>query len=382
MKKVLKLILVLFGSIIGVLAFVVVLFLQLSPQFGQSPNEEQKIEYAKTGHYEDEKFINLEEFSLELNCHSITAMLREIFNPNPNISPSKNIEVLKISFEEINNKTDTLTRITWFGHSTFLIELDGKNILIDPVFGDYAAPHKWLGRKRYNEEMPIDIEQLPQIDAIIISHDHYDHLDYPSIEKLKLKANHFFVPLGVGNHLKSWNIPQEKIHELDWWQEIKFGSINLIFAPSKHMSGRGITDQSSTLWGSWIIKGNKDNIYFSGDGGYGSHFKEIGEKYGPFDIGLMECGQYNELWSDVHMMPEQTVQAGFDVRAKMILPIHWGAFTLAAHSWTDPIERVTLRAKEMGMPITTPQIGESVILGDINYSTDRWWENYVLKNKK
>jgi L-ascorbate metabolism protein UlaG (beta-lactamase superfamily) len=162
---------------------------------------------------------------------------------------------------------------------------------------------------------------------------------------------------------------------MDWWQEEKWKSLHIAFTPSRHMSGRGITDQSATLWGSWVFKGTHKSIYFSGDGGYGKHFKEIGKQYGPFDIGLMECGQYNKLWADVHMMPEQTVLASIDVGANMIVPIHWGAFSLASHSWTDPIERVTKKAKEMNVTIATPRIGEPLVVGDTIYPQSAWWES-------
>jgi L-ascorbate metabolism protein UlaG (beta-lactamase superfamily) len=376
MKRIIKWILKVVGSVIALILVIGLSFLYFSPQFGRLANDEQIQEYQKTGHFSDGKFLNKEEIVMELNCHSITQMFKEIFEPDPNIAPKKNIEVQKIEPKILVGNSDSLVRLTWFGHSTFLVEMDGKIILLDPVFGKYAAPHPLLGRERYNHKMPITIEDLPQIDAIIISHDHYDHLDYPSIKKLKLKTKHFFVPLGVGNHLREWGIEDENITEMDWWQEDQLDAITIAFTPSRHMSGRGLSDQSATLWGSWVLQSSNANIYFSGDGGYGTHFKEIGEKYGPFDLGLMECGQYNKLWADVHMMPEQTVKAAQDVGAKQIIPIHWGAFSLATHSWTDPIERITKEAKELQLPIATPQIGEPFIVGDSLRVNSNWWRKY------
>ncbi len=373
MKILLKWFFITLGLIILVVSVTGFAFLNLSPQFGGSVSEEQQKLYATTGHYEDDIFINDEEIVMEVNCHSIMAMIKEIMNPDPNVAPDHNVEVEKIDPQSLLDTSDSLTRITWLGHSSFLIEIGGKKLLIDPIFGQYAAPHRYLGRIRFNREMPITIPKLSDIDAVIISHDHYDHLDYPSINELKTKVNHFFVPLGVGNHLKRWDISTDKISELDWWEEAFYKDLKTVLTPSRHMSGRRLTDQSATLWGSWIIQNQRTNIYFSGDGGYGKHFKEIGEKYGPFDVGLMECGQYNELWKDVHMMPEESVVAAQDVKAKLIIPIHWGSFALATHSWTDPVERITEAAHEMNVPIATPKIGEVIQLTDSLPNTSKWW---------
>jgi L-ascorbate metabolism protein UlaG (beta-lactamase superfamily) len=189
-------------------------------------------------------------------------------------------------------------------------------------------------------------------------------------------VKHFYVPLGVENHLISWGVPERSISVLDWWEETKTMGIELICAPARHFSGRGLTDRASTLWCSWIIKGKNSKIYFSGDSGYGPHFKEIGTKYGPFDIALMECGQYNQQWEAIHMMPEQTAQAGIEVRADLIMPIHWGAFTLALHSWTDPVERLLEKAKELNIPVATPVVGEPIFVGDTSYPISAWWEEY------
>lgn len=374
MKKILKWLALTITSIILITLVVGFSFLNVSPQFGGTASDEQKQQYAATGHYADGIFINDEAIVMEINCHSLMAMIREVMNPDPNVAPAKNIEVEKIDPHSLLGPSDTRTRITWLGHSSFLIETAGKKVLLDPVFGQYAAPHRLLGRIRFNREMPIKISDLTHIDAVIISHDHYDHLDYPSIEALKDKVGQFFVPLGVGNHLRRWNIEEDKISELDWWQETTYHGLKIVLTPSRHMSGRGLTDQSATLWGSWIVQSEYTNIYFSGDGGYGKHFKAIGEKYGPFDVGLMECGQYNELWRDVHMMPEESVTAALEVKAELIVPVHWGSFALATHSWTEPVERITKAAQHMNIPVATPRIGESIVLSDpVQVKTDRWW---------
>lgn len=378
LRRIFKILKWTFGSIIGAVVVIGVigfLFVGLSPQFGGKASEAQKIQYAATGHYSDGVFTNKEEIVMEVDCHSVTQMLKELLDPDPHIAPLEDIAVVKVPKDILTVSQDGFTRITWLGHSSFLLEMDGKKILLDPVFSQYAAPHALLGRQRYSSQMPFELADIPHVDAVIISHDHYDHLDYESIVQLKDKTDAFFVPLGVGNHLRRWEIADDRIHEMDWWEETQLGTIRVAFTPSRHMSGRSLNDQSATLWGSWVLTGAIENVFFSGDGGYGEHFKFIGEQYGPFDIGLMECGQYNVLWADIHMMPAQTVQASFDVGAEMILPIHWGAFTLASHSWTHPIETVTANAAERGLPVTTPQIGESFILGN-EAPKDAWWEQY------
>lgn len=374
MRQLLKWIILGLFSLLAALFLIGFLFLKFSPQFGESATATEQIAYAATGHYENGIFLNEEAIDMKVDCHSIQKMLEETLNPDPNVAPKQDVQVKKIAPETILNKPDSLVRVTWFGHSTFLIEIDGKIILLDPIFGQYAAPHRWLGRKRFNSEMPIGIAQLPTIDAIVISHDHYDHLDYESIKQLKVKTDHFFVPLGVDNHLERWGVAEEKISKMDWWEEQNFKGLTIAFTPSRHMSGRGLGDQSATLWGSWVIRGSTRSVFFSGDGGYGKHFSTIGEKYGGFDIALMECGQYNQLWADVHMMPEQTVRAGQEVRAKLIVPVHWGSFALSTHSWTDPVERIMQQAQKVGMPIATPQIGEPIILDQSEIPRAKWWE--------
>ncbi|MCH2200128.1 MAG: MBL fold metallo-hydrolase [Flavobacteriales bacterium] len=381
LKRIIKRVFAFLGIVISLITIVGVAFVNLSPQFGGHASDEQKEAYTATGHYEDGVFTNKEMIIMEMNCHSISAMIKETINPDPNVAPPDNIEVEKFDPKELLNIDVESSRVTWLGHSSFLLETAGKVILLDPVFGQYAAPHPLLGRARFNKEMPITIADIPHVNAVIISHGHYDHLDYESIIELRDKVEHFFVPLGVGNHLRRWEVAEDKISEMDWWQEVQLDQMSIVFTPSRHISGRGLTDQSATLWGSWVIQHQYLSLYFSGDGGYGEHFKEIGEQYGRFDIALMECGQYNDLWADVHMSPEQTVQASLDVKTDLMVPIHWGSFQLATHSWTDPVERATVEASNKNVPIATPNIGESITSpGHLNLSFDPWWEEEKRKN--
>ena len=184
----------------------------------------------------------------------------------------------------------------------------------------------------------------------------------------------FYTPLGVGVHLIEWGVDKERIIELDWWEETNYEDLIFRCTPAQHFSGRKLSNRQSTLWSSWVIQSDKENIFFSGDSGYGPHFKEIGEKYGPFDIAMMECGQYNEMWPEIHMFPEETAQAGLDVQAKQIMPIHWGAFKLAMHEWTDPIERVVAKADELKIPVIAPEIGQPIVIEKITYDKNYWWK--------
>lgn len=217
------------------------------------------------------------------------------------------------------------------------------------------------------------MENLKNIDAIVISHDHYDHLDFESVKQLLPHTKKFYTALGVGSHLKRWGVPSSKIVELDWWQNSALENLTLTATPSRHFSGRTFSDRNKTQWASWVIEGKYNKIYFSGDSGYGPHFKSIGQKLGPFDFAMVECGQYNENWSAIHMMPEQSAQVGLDLDAKVIMPIHWGEFDLSLHSWTDPIERVTEAAKNLNQPIIHPRIGLRFEISEM--PDDRWWES-------
>lgn len=361
------------GSILLLIVLVGVLFVNLSPEFGGKISKEQKAEYAKSVNHKDGKFVNIKTVNMDMSMSDMGKTMMKYFSPPPKTVPKNDIPTLKIDSVDIAQFKDS-TRLIWFGHSTFLLQIQNKNVLIDPMFGKVPAPNPMLGSNRFSKELPIEIEELPKIDAVIISHDHYDHLDYGSIKKLKDKVEMFYTPLGVGAHLQAWKIDKKRIVELDWWEEVNFKNLTFRCTPAQHFSGRGVTDRFNTLWCSWIIKSDKENIFFSGDSGYAPHFKEIGEKYGPFDLAMLECGQYNKLWADIHMFPEETAQAGIDLKAKQIMPIHWGAFKLAMHSWTDPIERVSKKSNDLGIDFIAPQIGEPIFLND-GKMRSKWWQN-------
>jgi L-ascorbate metabolism protein UlaG (beta-lactamase superfamily) len=255
-----------------------------------------------------------------------------------------------------------------------MVEIAGKTLLLDPMLGHTPSPIPFTGSRRYSGQLPFELGELPAIDAVIISHDHYDHLDYGSIQRLKSIVQRFIVPLGVGAHLESWGVPKSAIEEHGWGDAFEYGGLKLVCMPARHFSGRSVGGADSTLWCSWIIDSGSERIFFSGDSGYGPHFREIGETYGPFDLTMMDCGQYDDRWPGVHMRPEEAVQAHLDVNGKRLVPIHWAAFTLAVHDWSEPAERVLQAAKQRGIQLATPRIGEPVPVRSAEYPAEAWWQ--------
>ncbi len=262
----------------------------------------------------------------------------------------------------------------WLGHSTFLVNLNGEIILFDPVFSTYAAPFVFLN-KRFQPPV-ISLDELPLIDYIVISHDHYDHLDTKSIKHFIDKDTKFVVPLGVFSHLRSWGINSKRVTELDLWEKTKQSDLTFIATPAQHFSGRAKFFQNNTLWVSWVIYDKKYKIFFSGDSGYFTHFKEIGNKYGPFDITFLENGQYNKDWPTSHLFPDQTIQAFKDLKGKALMTVHWGMFDLSVHNWYDPIEHSSKLSSKENIVHFTPKIGE-VVNVDKKNKTTKWWKNLL-----
>lgn len=276
-------------------------------------------------------------------------------------------------------------RITWLGHSTMLVEIDGQRVLIDPVWGERASPFTWVGPARFHPP-PLALDDLPPLDLVVISHDHYDHLDYPTILELAKRDVQFVVPVGVGAHLSYWGVPTDRIVELDWWQvyvpKEKAGGIpegfQVAATPARHFSGRSLFDRDQTLWAGWALIGPKHRVFYSGDTALFPGFREIGEKLGPFDATLIEAGAYNQAWADVHLGPEQAVRAHQLVRGKVMIPVHWGTFNLSIHGWTEPMERVLVAAQAAGVTVVTPRPGESVS-PKAPAPPARWWPQVPWK---
>jgi L-ascorbate metabolism protein UlaG (beta-lactamase superfamily) len=264
-------------------------------------------------------------------------------------------------------------RITWFGHSSLLVEIDAERVLLDPVWSERCSPLRFMGPARFHPA-PVALADLPPLSAVVISHDHYDHLDYSTILQLNALHTRFIVPLGVGAHLEYWGVPASQIEELEWWQSVRVGNVELVATPARHFSGRSLmmADRDQTLWSGWAMLGPTHRVYYSGDTALFPTFQEIGDRLGPFDASLIEVGAYNQLWADVHLGPEQALQAHAMVRGGVLFPVHWGTFDLALHAWTEPMERVLVAAAARGVTVVAPKPGQSIEPA-APPPLERWW---------
>ncbi len=308
-----------------------------------------------------------------LDFWDIPGVILSQFKGRENRQPKQPLPVMPFDLEAFLTPADK-AKIIWYGHSAILMRIADKTVLIDPMMGPDASPPAPSRLARFTEDTLTLLDDFPPIDLLLMSHDHYDHLDFASIEKLKSKTKQFVVGLGVGRHLEAWDIPAAQISELDWWQQFSGESLEITYTPTRHFSGRGISDRMKSMWGGWSIKSSSEKIWFSGDGGYGDHFKEVGQKLGPFDFAFMECGQYNEKWPETHMFPEESVQAALDGGAKVIMPVHWAGFALSSHTWTEPVERFTAACEELKVKVLTPKIGE--LFSYTDYRSEEWWQRH------
>jgi L-ascorbate metabolism protein UlaG (beta-lactamase superfamily) len=272
-------------------------------------------------------------------------------------APTFQIPVVLMPPERLQITAPPGLRAFWFGHATVLVEIDGVRVLTDPVLSDRVSPVP-VGPSRFHPP-PIALANLTGIDAVVISHDHYDHLDMATVQHLASRGTHFYAGLGIGAHLERWAVPAAQIHEMDWWDSASLRGVTITCAPSRHYSGRRWMD-NSTLWSSWMLRGAGRAVYFSGDTGYGPHFAEIRRRLGAADINLMKIGAYGETWLDIHMDPESAVRAHQDLGARLLLPVHWATFDLSYHAWEEPIVRTLKAAATRGVEVVTPRVGEAV----------------------
>ncbi len=363
--------------VVFIIASVMAFFNQAcsSAVYSSEDNKMNRIENSK--HYKDGKFFNEAAWNQSMLGFAGT-MWDFIFSDNQR-TPEDSLPVQQIDFNKFTEAGDSALNVTWAGHSSLLINIDGYRILTDPVFEKSLS---FFGPSRYNGNVPLDITQLPEVDLVLISHNHYDHLNKFTIKSIHEKVKHFIVPLAVGAELEGWGVPREKITEMDWWEETGHGNGLMIAAtPAQHFSGRGITDRDETLWASYVIEARNHKIYFSGDSGYFEGFKQIGDKYGPFDMTFIECGAYNKKWHHIHMFPEETVQAHIDLQGKVLHPIHWGTFNLSLHPWFEPMKRATEAANLAGIETATPVVGGTTIYTE-SIPKENWWEQELaLENE-
>lgn len=298
-------------------------------------------------------------------------MLTGFLRPQDNLVPEGPLPVEAVDPAMFESPPASGLRITWLGHSTLLIEIDGHVLLTDPVWGPRTSPVDWLGPARWYAP-PLPLKDLPKLDAVLLSHDHYDHLDYPSILALADRDTRFFAPLGVGAHLEAWGVPVDRIQDVDWWDVHEVEGLTITTAPSRHASGRQILDQNRTLWAGYAIRSENHNVFFSGDTGLFPGMTEIGERLGPFEVTMLEVGAYDQAWPDWHLGPEQAVKAHQMMQGEKFLPVHWGLFDLANHGWAEPMERVMDAAEQDGVSVLAPRPGQSIEPTTAG-APERWW---------
>lgn len=362
---------------LGVFIILTILYLR-SSIFGRVPDREliEKIKSSPAYNIEKQRFQNrLPHLHGQMNkrnfkLKTFIETMREWFG-NQNGYPDRKLPSIKPDIEKfLSDNTDSV-RFIWLGHSTILLNISDIIILIDPVFARSASPFSFLA-KRF-QRSPLTLDELPDVDIVLISHDHFDHLDQESVEYFRDYDCHFICPLGVSSHLMHWGITQDRISEAGWWDTIEYENLEFIAAPAQHFSGRDLFHSNKTLWASWVVQSPSKKVFYSGDSGYDSHFKEIGKKLGPFDLSFIETGQYNPKWQEVHMLPRESAQAFIDVKGGRYVPIHWGMFELSLHSWDEPIVEISRISKELTIPLISPKLGEIVDLYNPVESL-AWWK--------
>lgn len=341
------------------------------PKFGKEPSGVRLQKIKASPHYKGNKFQNQNPTPDLTNGANYYSILRDFFfNKSKRGKPSVVLPSKKTDLHALNPGRNILV---WFGHSSYFMQVDGKKILVDPVFSGNASPLNFTTKSFAGSDI-YTTDDIPEIDYLFISHDHWDHLDHDTILKLKPKVKKIITGLGTGAHLEHWGFDKRVIEERDWNEEIKLDEgFIVITTPARHFSGRGFKRQKA-LWLSYVLQTPTLKIYIGGDSGYDTHFAEIGKQFGPFDLAILECGQYNKSWKYIHMMPEELIQAGEDLGAKRIMPVHWAKFALSLHSWDEPILRVTEEARKRNFPIIHPMIGEEVDLKNPGESI-AWWRD-------
>lgn len=366
MKNIVKKVIFTILIVLAVLILAVGLFLIFWPALGKNPSREQKETYSKrTDSFYNNVFHTPEKFQLIVDTND------GISNNKAELVPEGIIPVKKVKeLSEVNK--DVLT-VTWFGHSTSLLQIHGMNVFVDPILSEYSSPVGFAGAKRM-AEVPMTADNLPQIDVLLISHDHYDHLDYRTIKDIDEKVKNYCVPLGVENHLIRWGVNPDKIHTMAWWEDTEIEGLTISSTPGQHYSGRLPWGNNQTLWCGYYLQDEYHKVYYTGDTGYGEFLKKIREKYGEPELILSEDGQYDSEWPYCHMNPKEVLKAAEDVGASWLIPVHWAGFALSRHNWDDPVEQITTLATNSQVSVSTPRIGETVNFAYIEKYQEKWWQ--------
>jgi len=347
-------------------------------QFGADPSGARLGRIKESPHYDGERFVNSSGFRMTMSWAFMKEVFPKFLFGREERVPAREIDVVT---PDPPTTDSTALKATWLGHSTVLLEIEGKKILTDPVWAKRTSPSSLAGPARFHE-VPLTIDKLPALDAVIISHDHYDHLDRNAIKALAKTGVLFFMPLGIGAHLESWDIDSAQIKEFDWWDELELGDSNfkIVATPAQHFSGRGLMRKDdATLWASWAIIGPRHRVFFTGDTGEFEQLAKIAERFAPFDMTLMKIGAYSEYWPGVHLFPEQSVRIHNLMQAKLLLPIHWGTFNLALHPWYEPPERLMAEAAKANTQIAIPRPGQTIDY-DHPAPVETWWRDYQKKS--
>ncbi|GAA0448461.1 MBL fold metallo-hydrolase [Streptomyces sp. NPDC046215] len=349
----------------------------LRPQaFGADPSGERMARIRRSPHYADGVFTN-PVAAEQAPAGSLLKFLPTYFRKEERArrTPAGTVPVHPTTIADLAVPAASGLRLTWMGHSTVLAEIDGHRVLFDPVWSRRCSPFVFAGPGRLHP-VPVPLAEVGRIDAVVISHDHYDHLDMPTIKALARTGTHFVVPLGVGAHLEYWGVPAHRMTELDWHESTGIGGLTLTATPARHFCGRALRNTQHTLWASWVVAGPTHRVFHSGDTGYFPGFADIGAQYGPFDATMVQIGAYSEFWPDIHMRPEEGMQAHLDLQGDaargVLLPIHWGTFNLAPHSWEEPVEGTVAAGRQRGARVATPKPGQPFEpSGEL--PLDPWW---------
>ena len=357
------------GFIISMLAAGILSYLNL-PKFGHLPDEISMAKIKKSPHQTNGIFDNIHPTQKMTGEGGFFGIMWDFyFAPHPDTTPSKVLPAVKTDIKNLDINQDLLV---WFGHSSYYFQLDGKRYLVDPVFSDNASPipHNvvpFVGTNIYGAD------DMPEIDYLIITHDHYDHLDYETVTALKPKVKNVITGLGVGSHLRYWGYAADVIHELDWDESINIAGTDFYCLPARHFSGRLFAKR--TLWASFLLQTKDYKLYIGGDSGYDDHYQIIGNKFGGIDLALLEAGQYDQNWRYIHEMPEEFIKAAKELKAKQVIPVHNSKFSICNHPWYEPLDKISELALDMDLKIDTPKIGEVVKLRE-NQHFDKWWKEF------